>query len=402
MKAIKCGCLYDPAAGVEKKDAVIVTDGAKIADILSFVPENAELIDLSDKFVMPGLIDAHVHTRSDAGPASYDMSVYRTVGEIAYACVPRAQAVLNAGFTTIRDAGSNYYVDVALRDAIKAGIFDGPNMMVAGESIGTTGGHCDSHFNPYISNALKAPVIVNSVDECRKAVRYNLKHGADFIKIMATGGVMSKGTTIGEQQMTFEEMKAVADTCGMYGVISAAHCHGTSGIKDAARAGITSVEHATMLDDEAIEIMLKMGTYIVPTFIAPEMITVHGVAAGIPDWMVEKSRQAGINHAAGVYKAFKAGVSIAFGTDAGTPFNVHGKQTYEFELMIRAGFTPAEALRAATLTGSKLLRMDDKVGSIEKGKLADVVAYDSSPLNDIKVMNRCTFVMSRGKVIKHE
>lgn len=399
MKAVKCGKLYDPASGVISEGKVILIDGSTIADIIDFVPKNAEVIDLSDKFVMPGLIDSHIHMSADAGPASYDMSVYRTAGDVAYAALPRVMSCLKAGFTTVRDAGCSYYVDVAMKKAIEAGYIQGPNLMVAGECIGSTGSHADDHFSPYISNSMAAPTMVDNPDDCRKAVRYNLKHGADFIKIMATGGVMSRGTTIGAQQFTYEEMKAVADTCKMYGVHSAAHCHGTSGIKDAARAGITSIEHATMLDDECIEIMLKNGTYIVPTFIAPEMIIVNGSKAGMAPWMVEKAVRSAVNHAAGVYKAFKAGVNIAFGTDAGTPFNFHGKQTYEFELMVRAGFTPAEALKAATVTAAKLLGMTDRVGSIEKGKLADIVAYDASPLDDIRVMNNCAFVMSRGMVI---
>jgi len=399
MKAVKCGKLYDPASGIVSEGKVILVEGSMITDIIDFVPENAEVIDLSDKFVMPGLIDCHMHMSADGGPASYDMGVYQTAGDVAFAAIPRIMSDLKAGFTTIRDCGSSYYIDVAMKKAIEAGYLQGPNMMVAGESIGSTGSHGDDHFSPYFTNSMAAPVIVDSTDGCRKAVRYNLKHGADFIKVIATGGVMSRGTTIGAQQFTYEEMKAIADTCKMYGVHSAAHCHGTSGIKDAARAGITSIEHATMLDDEAIEIMLKMGTYIVPTFIAPEMIIVNGSKAGMAEWMVEKARRSAVNHASGVYKAFKAGVPIAFGSDSGTPYNFHGKQTYEFELMLRAGFTAEEALRAATVTAAKLLGMSDRVGTIEKGKLADIVAYDASPLDDIKVMHSCAFVMSRGMVI---
>ena len=214
---------------------------------------------------------------------------------------------------------------------------------------------------------------------------------------MSTGGVLSRGTTVGAQQLTYEEIAAIVEVANMYGVHTATHAHGTNGIKAAVRAGVTSVEHGMMLDDEAVSLMVEHGTYIVPTIIAAERIIVNGEKNGMPQWAVSKAKQVLENHRAGLAKCRARGVNIAFGTDAGTPFNYHGKQGYEFELMVSFGFTMTEALTAATLTNSKLLRLSDTIGTLEPGKQSDLAAFDGDPFEDVAAMTRCAFVMRAGK-----
>ena len=402
-QALKCGMLFCPQNGKTLKNAVILVDGNKILAIQGeheAIPDGFGVIDLSDRFVMPGLIDAHVHTGMSGEASELAASVIRTVGDVAFTALHNAQLDLNAGFTTLRDAGSTGFADVALRNAINRGDVVGPRMLVSGESMGSTGGHADSHFAPHIQSTLLPDLCINGVESARRAARYNLKYGADFLKFMATGGVMSLGTTVGSQQLTFDEMAAIIEIAEMYGVHTATHAHGTNGIKAAVRAGVTSVEHGMMLDDEAIDLMLQKGTYLTPTIIAAERIVVNGEAGGIAGWMVQKARQVLENHKNGIQKCLARGVKLDFGSDAGTPYNFHGKQGYEFELMVSFGFTPAQALTAATVTNSHLLRMQDKIGTIEPGKLADIVAFAGNPLDDIKVMQDCRFVMKDGAVIK--
>ncbi len=398
-KAIKCTMLLDTLTGQVLRDKVIITNGQVIEEVLNTIPEGMEVIDLENKFVMPGLIDAHVHTTSNAGAGGVEESVLFTPADYAFMAMENAQADLMAGFTTVRDAGSHDFVDVALRNAINAGKVTGPNMKVAGIPMGSTGGHADDHFSPYIHSDYKQ-AIADGPDGFRKVARYNLQHGADFLKFMSTGGVMSRGTTVGAQQMTYEEIRAIIEVAEMYGVHTATHAHGTAGIKAAVKAGVTSVEHGMILDDEAIELMAQQGTYLTPTIIAAERIVTKGVEAGIKPWMVDKAAQVLSNHKKGVEKCLSRGIKISFGSDAGTPFNFHGKQGYEFELLCSFGLTPLAALCAATVTNAKLLRMSDQVGNIAANMLADVVAFDKNPLEDISIMKNCSFVMSRGQVVK--
>lgn len=401
-KAIFCGKLFRPERGDVLHGAVVLVQGDKVLEVLddrSAIPAGFETIDLSDKFVTPGLIDAHVHTSTDGSADTFGAQTTDTAGDIALASLRRAQANLAAGFTTIRDAGSSAFCDVAVRSAITRGDFVGPRMLVSGQCIGSTGGHADSHFSPTVTNTLGTGLIVDGPDEARRAARYNLKHGADFLKFMSTGGVLSRGTTVGAQQLTYEEIAAIVEVANMYGVHTATHAHGTNGIKAAVRAGVTSVEHGMMLDDEAVSLMVEHGTYIVPTIIAAERIIVNGEKNGMPQWAVSKAKQVLENHKAGLAKCRARGVNVAFGTDAGTPFNYHGKQGYEFELMVSFGFTVAEALTAATLTNSKLLRLDDTIGTLESGKQADLAAFDGDPYTDVTAMTRCAFVMRAGKQI---
>ena len=401
--AIKCGKLFCPQDGKVIKNAVILVDGEIIKDVQddkAAIPAGYEIIDLSDKFVTPGLIDAHVHVSENGSPGSSGVGVYDTVPALTLSSLRNAQADLLAGFTTLRDAGSSSFLDVALRDAIARGEFMGPRMVVSGVCLGSTGGHADDHYAPGMTPSRESCAIFDGPDGARRAARHTLKYGADFIKFMATGGVMSLGTTVGAQQLTFDEMKAICEIADLYGVHTATHAHGTSGIKDAIRAGVTSVEHGMMIDDEGIDLLLQHGTYLTPTIIAAERIIVNGVEAGIAPWAVAKAQSVLDHHRHSLQKCLKRGAKISFGTDAGTPYNFHGKQAYEFELMVSFGFTPIQALTAATLTNSHLIRMSDKIGTIEPGKLADIAAFAGDPTEDIKAMTDCRFVMKGGVVYK--
>ena len=402
---IKCGQLFCAKDESVLENMAVVVEGNQIVSVAPVAEcpakEGQEIIDLSDKFVMPGLIDAHLHVSmsGEADPSS--LMYYQGVGELAIQSMLNAQADLMAGFTTIRDEGSIDYLDVDLRKMINAGKIWGPRIFCSGVTLSSTGGHGDSHFRPGMEVESGMAYIVNSPDECRAAARKVIKHGADQIKLMATGGVMSMGDEPGAPELTYEEMKTICDLAKSHGKLTTAHAHGAAGIKDAIKAGITSIEHGMMIDDEGIQMLADSGTYLIPTVIAAYQIVANGVEAGIPAWGVEKAERCLKNHGENLKKMRKLGVKIGFGTDAATPYNFHGKQGFEFELMTRYGeFTPVETLLAATKVNSEMLRWNDKIGSIEEGKLADIVAFDVSPLEDITVMKNCTFVMKDGVVYK--
>jgi imidazolonepropionase-like amidohydrolase len=291
------------------------------------------------------------------------------------------------------------YIDVAVKKAIQKGLIVGPRLMVSGHGLSITGGHGDSHLAPEIVVTSKVGV-VDSPDEARKAAREQLKHGADVLKLCATGGVMSEGTEPGAQQLSYEEMKAAIDEFKKLGKTSAAHAQGTQGIKEAIRAGISSIEHGFYLDAEAIQMMIDKGVYMVPTLVAVYGIVTHGVEAGIPEYAVNKARKAQEDHLDSFRRAKAAGVKIAMGTDAGTPFNYHGKNAFELELLVKAGMTEMEAIVSTTKSAAELLQMDHLVGTLEAGKLADIIAVDKSPLDDIAALQNVSFVMKGGEVIR--
>ena len=402
--AVKCSKMFDSTTGTVLHDQVIFVEDNKIADVVPASQagslEGCEVIDLTGKFVTPGLIDCHVHLGSNGEGNSSAQRPYQTVGDVTLNCLKHARLDLMAGFTTLRSCGDMGYAAIAVRDAINKGKQWGPRIMAPGSPISTTGGHADSHYNPYISESIQPGAVGDGPDELKKCVRMNIKHGADCIKFMATGGVMSRGTTVGAQQMTYEEMKAICDTAKMYGLITATHAHGTSGIKDAIRAGVTSVEHGMMMDEECIRLMKEHGTTLVPTIIAAERIIVKGAEIGTPDWAIAKAKQVYARAKWGFQRCMEEGIPIAFGTDSATPYNFHGKQAYEFELMMGWGMTTLQALTAATKTASELIRKNDTIGSLEKGKFADIAAFDGDPTEDIKAMTRCCFVMKDGVVYK--
>ncbi|HJA36287.1 MAG TPA: amidohydrolase family protein [Firmicutes bacterium] len=401
--AILCGKLFDSQNNQVLTDKVIIVEDKAICDVIDRreFAENPdmEVIDLSNLFVTPGLIDLHVHSGMNGEGNDRMGLLQHTVGELTLYSLKNVQQDLYAGFTTIRDCGSQAFVSVAIRDAINKGDFIGPRMFVSGYSMGSTGGHADSHYAPGTYNPAEERPIIDGPDSARKAARYNLKHGADFLKFMATGGVMSKGTTVGSQQLCDDEIAAIIEIAHMYGVHTATHAHGTNGIKAAVRAGVTTVEHGMILDEEAIELMLEHGTYLTPTIIAAERICAKGPEMGLIPWMVDKANQVLSHHEWGFRQCLERGVKITFGTDAATPFNFHGKQGYEFELLQKFGMDPHKALIAATMTNAEVLGIKDQVGSLEKGKLADICAWKCDPAEDVKTMTDCQFVMKEGQVI---
>ena len=403
-KAIKCSKLFNSTTGTVREHVVIFTNGDRIEAVVPAAEaqlEGCEVIDLTGKFVTPGLCDSHVHLsmNGEANPAL--QKPFETIADWTLRSLKTAHLDLMGGFTSLRVVGGNGFADEAVRDAINRGEHWGPRLMTAGAAISTTGGHADDHYSPYLNDEMNtAPGVGDGPDELIKAVRYNIKHGANLIKYMSTGGVMSLGTTVGAQQMSFEEMKAICDTAKLYGLTIATHAHGTNGIKDAIRAGVTSVEHGMMMDEEGIELMKEHGTTLVPTLIAAERIIVKGKEIGSPDWMIAKAKQVYDHACHNFRRCIEENIPIAFGTDSGTPFNFHGKQAYEFELMCRYGMTPAQALTAATRTSSQLMQKWDEVGSVEAGKYADIAAFDGDPMEDITAMTRCSFVMKGGEVYK--
>ena len=397
-----CGKLFCSTTGTVKEKVAVTVEGEKITAVCPVEQADTAgctVYDLGDKFVTPGLIDALVHTIWDGEVEFMDCINKGTIGDLTIRSMLLAKKDLMAGFTTIRDEGSYGFADIAVRNAIDRGEIDGPRMFVSGEAISSTGGHSDGWLAPQITGKCQSGVIIDGPDAGRRAARYNLKYGADQIKIMATGGVGNPGEP-GAIELTFEEMKAILDVANSRGRISSAHAHGAQGIKNAIRAGITSIEHGMLMDDECVELMARHGTYLVPTIIAGQRINENGVAAGLPAEVVEKSVRCLQGHRENLRKCRQAGVKICFGTDAGTSFNYHGKQAYEFSLMVDFGFTVAQVLQAATATNAQLLGWQDKVGSVEPGKLADIAAFDGDPFDDISSMQRCSFVMKGGKVYK--
>ena len=404
-RAIKCGKLFDSQNGKVLEDKVVIIEDKTIYDVIDlreFAQEpDMEVIDLSDKFVTPGLTDLHVHSGMNGeGNERMDL-LHHTPAELTLYSLKNVQQDLYAGFTTLRDCGSQAFVSVALRNAINKGDFEGPRMFVSGYALGSTGGHADSHYAPGVTCSAEEHPIIDGPDSARKAARFNLKNGADFLKFMSTGGVMSKGTTLGAQQLCDDEIAAIIEIANLYGVHTATHAHGTNGIKAAVRAGVTTVEHGMILDEEAIELMLEHGTYLTPTIIAAERICVKGPEMGLTPWMVEKANQALSHHEWGFRQCLEKGVPITFGTDSATPYNYHGKQGYEFELLQRFGMDPHKALVAATMTNAKVLGVDKTQGSVEKGKVADLCAWSCDPMEDVKTMQNCLFVMKEGVVVKH-
>ena len=403
---IYCGRLVDVKEGQVLKEMTIIVDGNKIADVVkgyAAAGPSDKTIDLKTRTVMPGLIDCHVHLEEETGPNRFETNFRLNPADKAFLSIGYAWKTLSAGFTTVRDVGGDG-VNISLRNAINKGLVKGPRMYTAGRLLSTTGGHGDP-TNGWPDELRGDPGpekgVVNGVDECRKAVRMRYKEGSDLIKITATGGVLSLEKDGAGAQFTEEEIRAIVLTAKDYGMRVAAHAHGAEGIKRAIRAGVTSIEHGTYMDDEAIALFKQYGTWYVPTIIAGKSVADSAQKPGyFPAIVAEKAKAVGPLIQGTFARAYKAGVKIAFGTDAGV--YAHGKNWMEFVYMTEAGMPALEAIKCATVSAADLIGVSDKVGSIEKGKLADIVAVEGDPTIDIKVMGMMRFVMKDGVVYKNE
>jgi len=403
---IHCGRLIDVKAGQVLKEMSIIVDGDKITDVVKgYASPGAtdKLVDLKNRMVMPGLVDAHVHMEHETAPNNFESKFRLNKADYAFLSIGYAEKTLLAGFTTVRDVGGSG-VNISLRNAINKGLVKGPRIYTAGRLLSSTGGHGDP------TNGLREDLVgdpgpeegvVNGVDECRKAVRLRYKEGSDLIKITATGGVLSLEKDGAGAQFSEEEIKAIVQTAKDYGMRVAAHAHGAEGIKRALRAGVTSIEHGTYMDDEAIALFKQTNAWYVPTIIAGKSVADSAQKPGYyPAIIAEKAKTVGPLIQGTFAKAYKAGVKIAFGTDAGV--YAHGRNWMEFVYMTEAGMPALEAIKCATMSAADLIGVADKLGSIEKGKLADIVAVEGDPTTDIKVMGKMKFVMKGGVVYKNE
>jgi imidazolonepropionase-like amidohydrolase len=366
------------------------------------VPAGARVVDLGDATLMPGFIDAHTHIigRALADPKSDAATVRDFQGYAAIVGVENARRTLMGGFTSIRNLGAPNFDDMALRQAITEGYAIGPRMENAGHSFGITGGHCDENgFQPGLRDADYRTGAADGVDEIRKAVRYQVKYGADVIKICATGGVLSEGDAVGATQYTLEEMKAAVDEARKLDRKVAAHAHGTEGIKLAVQAGVASIEHGSFLDEEGARMMAQRGTYLVPTLSAGETVENAAKSGRLTGLRAEKALAAAAAMRTAIRTAIRLNVPIALGTDAGV--GAHGANAHEFTLMVEwGGMTPMQSITAGTMGAARLLGWDKTVGSLQAGKWADVVAVPGDPTRDIHVMERASFVMKGGVIYK--
>lgn len=401
---IWCGTLIDGVSAEPKKNMTIVVEKNKISAVetgYSIPGANDKSIDMKNKTVTPGWIDMHVHMEHQTNPNRYLETFTYNPADYAFQSVKFSEVTLLAGFTTVRDLGGTG-VNISLRNAINKGLIKGPRIYTAGKSIATTGGHADP-TNGYRKDLMGDPGpaegVANGPDECRQAVRQRYKDGSDLIKITATGGVLSVAKSSSNPQFTEEEIKAIVETAKDYGFKVAVHAHGAEGMKRAIRAGVNSIEHGTYMDDEAIALFKQYGTWYVPTLTAARSVADSALKPGYyPDLVTPKALEIGPKIKASFAKAYKAGVKIAFGTDAGV-FK-HGLNWLEFTYMIEAGMTPMDAIKSATINAADLLGEEDKLGSIEVGKLADIVAVDGDPLKDPQAFGRVVFVMKDGVVYK--
>jgi imidazolonepropionase-like amidohydrolase len=407
IKVIKAGTLIDVVNGKVLKNQLILIDKNRISEIGNakdiVIPLDAEIIDLTNYTVLPGLIDCHTHMTSEPSGDYYGDLFRKTAVDFAMRAPIYAKRTLEAGFTTCRDLGSGDLIDISLRNAINEGTIEGPRMYVATFAIGATGGHSDlTGFNPDNSSKSNPDFtgVADGVEEIRKRVRNNIKWGADVIKFCATAGVLSEEESVGAPQYSMEEMKALVDEAHMWGRKVAAHAHGTEGIKRAILAGVNSVEHSSILDDETIQLMKDKGTYMVPTVYALEYVIDTYAKKGYPEKIIDKAKSMKVKREESFKRAVKAGVKIAYGTDASVI--PHGWNAKDFLYMVNAGMTPMQTIQSATISAADLLDLKSKTGSISVGKYADIIAVEKNPLDDVSILEKVKFVMKDGTIYKNE
>ncbi|MFC4346353.1 amidohydrolase family protein [Kordiimonas lipolytica] len=360
------------------------------------VPDDARVINLDGQTLLPGFMDMHVHLTGDPETPFYESMGYSIPRQTVVA-VRNARATLMAGFTTVRDVGADGYSVIGVRDGIHAGDIIGPRIYAVGHALGITGGHCDNNFLAPEMQATSGGV-ADGPWAAREKVRENIKYGATAIKFCATGGVFSKGTKVGVQQYSLEEMKAIVEEAHRRGVTVAAHAHGTDGIKAAIVAGVDSVEHVSFLDDEGVALAKQFGTYFSMDIYNTEYTLTYGEQNGVPEENLNKERQVSVRQRESFTKAVKGGVKMVFGSDAA--IYPHGDNAKQFSRMVKFGMTPMQALQAATINAATLLKRETDLGMIREGYLADIVAVKGNPLEDITTTEAVTFVMKDGVIYK--
>lgn len=400
---IKAARMFDGTSDTVTRNAVVVVDGKRIAAISpASIPANARVIDLGDATLLPGFIDSHVHLTAESGEnwyLDYFQELMRQPAEQALLASTFARKTIEAGFTTVRNVGATDYVDIGLRNAINNGWVVGPRMLVSGYAIGATGGHGDGDpIPPARGFQQSGPLqgVCNGVGECRAAVRYQIKYGADVIKFMPSGGVLSLSDPVDAPELSQEEMNAIVEESHHWGRKVAAHCHGDSAARMAIQAGVDSIEHGSFMKPETLAMMREKGTYLVPTLLAGDWIGKK--IDKFPPSIAAKGRAALAARSDMFRNAVRTGVKIAFGTDSAvSPHGLNGK---EFALMTGLGMSPAAALRSATSSAAALLGVDDRLGTIAAGKLADIIAVPGNPLDDIHQTESVVFVMKEGQIVK--
>jgi len=397
---ITAAAMIDTASGDKIKNiAVLVRDGRIVATgrkASVAMPAGAKHIDLAGMTLVPGLMDMHVHLSGDAETNFYE-SMSHSVPRQTVVAVKNAKKTLMAGFTTVRNVGADGYSVIGVRDGINAGDIMGPRIYAVGHAISITGGHCDNNFLPPEQNQPAAGV-ADGPWAARAKVRENIKFGANAIKFCATGGVFSKGTKVGVQQYSLEEMEAIVIAAHRRDLTVAAHAHGTSGINDAIRAGVDSVEHVSFLDDEGVALAKEHGTYFSMDIYNTEYTLAYGAANGVPEENINKERQVSVRQRESFTKAVKGGVKMVFGTDAA--IYPHGDNAKQFSRMVTFGMTPLQALQASTVNSAALLKRSADLGQIKAGYMADMVAVKGDPLKDISLLETVAFVMKDGVVYK--
>jgi imidazolonepropionase-like amidohydrolase len=400
--AVRCGKLLDVRAGTEQSHAVILVVDGKISQVgpaaSVAIPAGTATIDLANATCLPGLMDVHDHLTHDPDHAGYK-SLGMSVPRQTLIGAKNARTTLRAGFTTVRNVAANGYSDVALRDGIEAGDIEGPRLFVSGPPLGITGGHCDNDLLAPEYHA-RAGGVADGPWEARAKVREVVKYGADVIKVCASGGVLSKGDQVGTAQYSLEELTAIVEEAHTLGRTVAAHAHGTQSIKDSIRAGIDSVEHASFIDDEGIQLAKEHGTFLVFDIYNDDFILQEGAKVGMLPESIAKERQVGRTQRENFRRAFLAGCKMAFGTDGGV--YPHGDNWKQFGKMVEFGMKPIDAIRAATLNAAELLNLSQEAGSLEAGFRADVIAVDGDPLQDVSKLGSVKFVMKAGVVYRQD
>jgi imidazolonepropionase-like amidohydrolase len=396
--AVKAARLIDGKSDTVLSPAVVLIEDGRILQVGSAlaIPAGTRVIDLGQATLLPGLIDVHVHLTSVPENSGYQGLGVSLPRETLYGAT-NAQRTLLAGFTSARNVGAGGFSDVALRQAIDAGELSGPRLLVSGPPLGITGGHCDENLLPYKFH-FREEGVADGPWDARTKTREVIKYGADLIKICASGGVLSKGDQPGAPQYSLEEMRAIVEEAHRGGRKVAAHAHGTVSIKEAIRAGVDSIEHASLIDDEGLKLAKEHGTFLVMDIYNDDFILQEGLKMGMLPESIEKEKGVGKLQRESFARGVKAGVRMAFGTDAGV--YPHGNNAKQFVVMVRYGMTPMKAIKSATLDAAELMGWKDKVGSIEPGKLADLVAVQGDPLSDIRALEDVGFVMKGGVVVK--